>query len=399
MRIGMMLPNMPFPPDIRVEKEAQVLAAAGHEVVLLCRGDGRQPAVEQFGPITVIRHRVHPRHPMRRRIDSLTYLLTMGSPSWRRAMESLVTEHGVEALHLHDLAYAPSAIGAARTAGVPLVMDLHENYPAAIAQWKRGWLTRVTFSPARAARLERRAVRTVDRVVVVVDEAKTRVVGLGADPERVFVFGNAESKSLVPPEPLPLDFTSGARLVYVGGIARHRGLDTVIAAMPAIRAADPFAELTIVGDGDALASLKQQVADLGLEGVVRFTGRLPKDEAMAYVAEANIALVPHHRSAHTDSTIPHKLFQYMALGRPVLVSDCAPLTRIVSETGAGLVFAAGDSADLARQVQALSSPARAAEMAAAGRAAVLDRWNLESEGVALQELYRQLSDVSSGSAC
>lgn len=390
MRIGMMLPNLPFPPDIRVEKEARVLADAGHEVVLLCRGDGSRPEVEQVGPITVVRHRVHPESTLRRRLDSLAYMITMGSPSWQRGMESLVTEHGAEALHLHDLPYVPSAIRAVRATGVPLVLDLHENYPAAIAQWKRGLLARLTFSPARAARLERSAVRMVDRVVVVVDEAKERVVGLGADPADVVVFGNSEPRSLVPEQPLPLDFEAGVHLVYVGGIARHRGLDTVIAAMPAIRDTDPSATLTIVGDGDALTALKKQAADLGLAEVVFFTGRLPRDEAMEYVAAANIALVPHHRSPHTDSTIPHKLFQYMALGRPVLVSDCAPLVRIVTETHAGIAFAAGDPADLARQVGRLSDPIVAAEMAAAGRRAVLDRWNLEAEAVALATLYGRL---------
>src|SRR5690606_10738885 len=148
------------------------------------------------------------------------------SPSWRHAMESLVTTHGVEALHLHDLPYAPSLLAAARAAGVPCVLDLHENYPAAIALWGRRRLSRMWFSPARAASLERRMVREVDRVVVVVDEARDRIIELGADPERVVVFGNTEPRSMVPSEPLALDFSKGLRVVYVGGIAPHRGLDT-----------------------------------------------------------------------------------------------------------------------------------------------------------------------------
>ncbi|HZL04053.1 MAG TPA: glycosyltransferase, partial [Coriobacteriia bacterium] len=189
MRIGMLLPNQPFPPDIRVEKEAQVLSAAGHEVLLLCRGGGSQPAEETVGPVRVIRHRVHPRAAALRKLDSMRFLVTMDSPSWRHAMESLVTEHGAEALHLHDLPYAPSLVAAVRATGVPCVLDLHENYPAAIALWGRRRLSRMWFSPARAARLERRVIREVDRVVVVVDEARNRVIDLGADPDRVVVFG------------------------------------------------------------------------------------------------------------------------------------------------------------------------------------------------------------------
>lgn len=390
MRIGMLLPNHPFPPDIRVEKEAEVLAAAGHEVLLLCRRDGSQPDTEQVGPITVLRHRVYPSSLLRRKIDSARFLVTMDSPSWRHAMEALVTEHGAQALHLHDLPYAPSLIKAARKTGVPAVLDLHENYPAAIEMWGRRREERLFFSPARAAALERRAVGLVDRIVVVVDEAKERISALGADPDRISVFGNAEPLALVPREPLPLDFSAGLRLVYVGGIAPHRGLDTAVAAMPRVLQTHADARFTIVGDGESLPGLREQVAALGLNGTVEFTGRLGRDEAMDRVRAANVAVVPHRRSPHTDATVPHKLFQYMALGRPVLVSDCAPLARIVRATGAGLVFRSGDSADFAERVIELSDPAVAERMARAGRKAVLEHWNLETEGQALVELYDRL---------
>jgi glycosyltransferase involved in cell wall biosynthesis len=391
VRIGMLLPNQPFPPDIRVEKEAMVLAAAGHEVLLLCRGGASQPAEEAVGPVRVIRHRVHPGAAVLRKLDSMRFLVTMDSPWWRHAMESLVTEHGAEALHLHDLPYAPSLVAAARATGVPCVLDLHENYPAAIALWGRRRLSRLWFSPARAARLERRIVRKVNRVVVVVDEARDRVIGLGADPERVVVFGNTESLATVPAEPLALDFSRGLRLVYVGGIAPHRGLDTAIAGFALVLAERPDAVLTIVGDGESLEQLKRQAAELGLGEAVRFTGRLPREAAMAHIAEANIALVPHLRSAHTDATIPHKLFQYMALGRPVLVSDCAPLARVVRQTGAGLVFRSGDPNGFAARIAELGEPSAAEAMADAGRSAVLDRWNLEAEAPHLVGLYDELS--------
>ncbi|MGB4594113.1 MAG: glycosyltransferase family 4 protein [Coriobacteriia bacterium] len=395
MRIGMLLPNHPYPPDIRVDKEARVLADAGHEVFLLCRGDGRQPMQERVGPLTAFRHRVYPGSGLRRKLDSAIFLVTMDSPSWRSAMESMIVDHGMDALHLHDLPYVPSAIRATRAHGVPLVLDLHENYPAALAQWGGKRLAnRLLFSPARAARLEKRAVKQADRVIVVVDEAKDRIVGLGADADRTVVFGNTEPLALVPAQPLPLDFSRGARLVYVGGIGPHRGLDTSVEAMPQILRNDPAATLTIVGDGSALAGVKARAAELGLGDSVRFTGWLAKDEAMTYIADANIALVPHRRSAHTDATVPHKLFQYMALGRPVLVSDCAPLARIVRDAGSGLVFRSGDAGDLARQVEELSNPTLASAMAAAGRKAVIEHWNLEAEAPALVGLYASLAQRS-----
>ncbi|MDZ4178472.1 MAG: glycosyltransferase, partial [Coriobacteriia bacterium] len=176
MRIGMALPNLPYPPDIRVDKEVEVLLAAGHEVVLLCRGDGILPAEEHVGGFTVVRHQTYPDSPVLRKLDSAIFLATMNSPSWRDAMISLVHRHKVQALHLHDLPYVPSLLTAARATGVPAVLDLHENYPAALAQWNRLRSSRIFFAPARAARLERRVLRLADRVIVGVDEAKERLV-------------------------------------------------------------------------------------------------------------------------------------------------------------------------------------------------------------------------------
>jgi glycosyltransferase involved in cell wall biosynthesis len=110
-------------------------------------------------------------------------------------------------------------------------------------------------------------------VVVVVDEAKDRLVRLGADPARVVVFGNAEPASLVSPSAPALP--AHLHMVYVGGIAPHRGLETAIEAMPAVLAERPDAQLTIVGDGIGLDGLKTLASRLGLQGAVTFTGRLP----------------------------------------------------------------------------------------------------------------------------
>jgi glycosyltransferase involved in cell wall biosynthesis len=392
----MVLANHPFPPDIRVEKEAQVLAAAGHTVLLVCRQEPGQLAEEVVGDVTAIRHRVHPGSPLRRRLDSLLSLLALDSPSWRGAIERLVTDHGAQAIHCHDLPFARSALKAGRRTGVPVVLDFHENYPAALSLWQRRRIDRLLFSSARAARLERSVITMADRVVVVVDEARNRLIGLGADPERVVVFGNAEPADLAPDSPPHLPDTM--HMVYVGGIAVHRGLETVVNAMPAILAERPDARLTIVGDGATLGALKDLAKRHRLDDSVIFTGRLPKDAAMRHVEDAAIGLVPHLRSPHTEATVPHKLFQYMAFGRPVLVSDCAPLARIVRETGAGDVFTAGDSASFAKAALSLAADSERMRQASEnGRRAARTTWSMESDAQGLLALYEELADTASTS--
>lgn len=396
MRIGMVLPNVPYPPDIRVDKEALVLAGAGHEVFLLCRMRGAEAMEETLGHVRVRRHAVYPSSPLRRKLDSLVSLVTLDSPSWTSAMVRFIRQNRIEALHLHDLPFCTSAIKAARACNVPCVIDLHENYPAALRLWKRRLIDRVMFTPRRAERLERWAVEDADRVVVVVDEARQRLVDLGGAANKITVFGNSEPLSLLDSATPLATFDGSLHLVYVGGVAAHRGLDTAVKAMPAVLEALPGSTLTIVGDGPSLEGLERLARQLGVASHVRLLGRLPFDEAMEHIRASHVALIPHHRSPHTDATVPHKLFQYMSLGRPVVVSDCAPLARIVSETGAGLVFAAGNPSSLAERVGLMANASVLSEMGAAGQSAVRSPWNLETEGQALVKLYDSFRDADTG---
>ena len=77
------------------------------------------------------------------------------------------------------------------------------------------------------------------------------------------------------------------------------------------------------------------------------------DKFFSYMAFADVNLIPHNRNGHTDNTIPHKLYQGMMVGKPVLVSDAPPLKRVVEKLNSGLVFEGGNSKDFANKVEAL----------------------------------------------
>jgi glycosyltransferase involved in cell wall biosynthesis len=101
--------------------------------------------------------------------------------------------------------------------------------------------------------------------------------------------------------------------------------------------------------------------------------------------------VPHLKTVHTDATIPHKLFHYMYLERPVIVSNCRPLERIVREVDAGLVYPAGEAAPLAEAILTLAAnPDAAQAMAQRGRAAVLERYHWEATAQDLVQMYKGL---------
>jgi len=104
-------------------------------------------------------------------------------------------------------------------------------------------------------------------------------------------------------------------------------------------------------------------------------GRLPFSKVQSIMDEVHIGLIPHYATAAWNSTIPNKLFDYMLLGLPVIVSDAKPTARIVQAEGCGEVFQDRSPFDLARCIRALEPSQLRHQMGTAGRAAVQKRYN------------------------
>jgi len=173
---------------------------------------------------------------------------------------------------------------------------------------------------------------------------------------------------------------------YVGGFGPHRGLDTVIRAMILVIKEAPEARLFLVGGKRNEEKLKDLTKKLNLQSKVIFTGWQPAEKLATYIFLSSICLVPHYKSSFTDSTIPHKLFQYMLMKKPVVVSSCKPLERIVNETNAGLVFRAGDPQDLAEKIiQIYKNPNNYGEN---GYQAVIKKYNWENSAQKLINIYQ-----------
>jgi glycosyltransferase involved in cell wall biosynthesis len=162
--------------------------------------------------------------------------------------------------------------------------------------------------------------------------------------------------------------------------------------MDRVAARVPDAELVLVGGSDDdRRDLRQRCARAGLDDVVTFTGWVEFEAALGHVADSDVCLVPHRRSPHTETTIPHKLFQYMALARPVAVTDLPPLERVVKDADAGRVVPPTDPEALAESLLDLyENPERAAALGANGRRAVEDRYNFSRDAATLRGVYRRV---------
>jgi glycosyltransferase involved in cell wall biosynthesis len=121
-------------------------------------------------------------------------------------------------------------------------------------------------------------------------------------------------------------------------------------------------------------------------------GVVDHSEVATWLGRARIGLVPLLPTPSFVKSVPIKLFEYMRAGLPVVASDFGCMRDVLRETGCGLLVPPEDPAALASAVQALlDDPERAREMGRRGRAAVLAKYNWDSEARELLALYERLA--------
>ena len=394
MRVGMLLRGT-YPEDIRVRKEAAALREAGHEVYLLClAGEGIEPAT--VDGVAIERIDWDGYRASIRAVNRASYLFGSFDGIWFRRARRFAAVHGIDVLHVHDLPLVRTGLRVARSlGGIPVVADLHENYPAAMAQYRseRSLVERVRarlLRPvSRIERAEREAVREAEAVVTVVEEAYDHYVeDCGGDPDRAHVVSNTVDLDRIDAlerTPVPEDVPDGFVVSYVGAFGPHRGIETLIRALSET---PEVVSLLLVGAGSEASDrrLRRLAASEGVADRVTFTGWVEFEDVPRYIAASDLATVPHRETDHTATTVPHKLFQYMALETPVLVTDVGPLGRIVRETEAGVVVPPENPAAVAAEIAGLMGGERT-DYGENGRRAVETRYSWARDGERLRQVY------------
>jgi glycosyltransferase involved in cell wall biosynthesis len=406
MRIGMILDNtQEFPPDIRVEKEIKALVEAGHEVFVLSPKYKSESAASEFMPtLGATVDRVVLGAVAGRYLANAWRAITMFDTRWLEVTRNFVDRHHLEVLHVHDLFTVPAIVQVGKEKGIPVVADLHENMPAAMRAerstyplWKRV-LMGTLYNYHWMQWNEARALKKCAAVVIVVPEAAERLLSYGIPQSRIHVISNTEDETTFQFKPEQADFSILEQykdkfvISYIGGIGVHRGLDTTLKAMPYIIQDLPNIHFLIVGaDPKSKAVIENMVTVLNIGAYVEVLSWQPFHKVNSYVMASDVCLVPHNDFEHTQTTIPHKLFQYMICGKPVLVSDCKPLKRIMDQAKAGAIFRANDEKHLAKTlIQMAAFPEVLVEMGKNGQKAALGPLSWKIDAKKLVELYSTL---------
>jgi len=264
-----------------------------------------------------------------------------------------------------------------RRLGVPLVFDVRDIWPEAIAasgRLRSGTLIGVL------ERLEKAIYAASSAVTVVTEGKRERLIEKGVPAEKVHVIPNGvDLRRFEAQEPMPdaawralgLD-PARFTLIYAGIMNPPQGLDVLLDATARLRAEAPALgerfQLAMVGAGSERARLGERVANEGLGEWVRFVAEQPRDAIPPLLRTAD-AIAVTLRPRKDTHTVPSKLYEAMASGRPVLVSADGAPNEILREAKAGLATAAADADGLAQSIRTLlEDPTQVRAFGEAGRA-------------------------------
>ena len=379
---------------IQTIETCAALARRGHLVRLIVRPDTALPArdpfeyygVEPDPRVSIERVRVAGPAPLRR-IGFLLGALVRARDTRR---EDIVLTR--------DLGFASLYLRARRSDSARLVYESHGFAPA-VSRERPAMLTGAappsSLKQGRLSRREARVWRQADGYATI-----TR----GLADELVERFGPRPTLAVVP-DSARIDAgrrfearTIATRAVvgYSGHLYPWKGVDLLLDALAELPGVDGIVVGGHPGEAD-LTRLQRRANELGLGPRVTFTGMVRPREVTARLEPADVLVLPNPATAASERyTSPLKLFEYLAMGRPIVASDLPAFREVVRHRENALLFDAGSAPALAAALRAvIGDPELARSMARRAFETALD-YSWDARAARLDQLFGEAAGRRSG---
>ena len=356
MKVLMVL-NQEFPPVNRVEKEALSLLEHGFEVILLSlRHNEKLAKYEEYKGIKIHRITIH-----KKLFDKLhaSYLI---NPLYKwfmyRAIRKHIEKYKVEALHIHNLPLTDVGVKLRDKYSIKLVCDQHEYYS--------NWIVRTAHYNTNIGRMVKRLSNwkryeqkylPLADLVISIEEPLRRVYieEVGVDPERVIGIPNTPRESIFNGDNINYDIVNQYKdkfvLFYAGGITVLKGIKTVIKALSILEKEIPNIQLVLGGKISKYTNPLDEADEIGVNHLLEFVGWIPVDKIPSYIYSSDICFhVPPVYNEEVNRTIQTKIYQYIKMGKPLIVGQARMAREFVTKNQLGFSIKENDSGDFADKV-------------------------------------------------
>ncbi len=190
------------------------------------------------------------------------------------------------------------------------------------------------------------------------------------------------------------NLSSSKTVVYQGAMEKGRQLEVLIHALVLVKAKDQDIKLLMVGDGNSKIDLEELVQNLGLESNVIFTGRVPYFEIPRFIAAADLAVSPVPPLDIFKVSSPTKLFEAMAMAKPVIANEEIPEHKeVIEESMGGSLVPFTPDGFAEAIIDLLNYSEKSAKIGIMGREWVMCNRNYEKMAREVEKRYYELLET------
>ena len=384
MRCGIVVDNE-LNSDVRVLREIGILREQGFEIFVLCFGF-RKLYSNPLPGISITRITIP------RKIKDFLFFMLNTIPAyewiWAARIKKFIISNNVEVLHAHDLYMARAAFNGIKNSkkNIPLILDLHENYPFTVTtyNWTKGVLRSIISRPELWKKKERKYLEFADRIIVLSPDFRDLLTSRypALSPSRFVVLPNVPDLSRVSlksnnvvKSPFRQDFPV---IFYYGVIAERRGVFDSLEVFKNLIKENYQANFLLIGPADKKDKpyfLKLINNEL-FAGKVHYIPWINPSELFDYLKISDICIAPFHKNPQHESGVANKIYDYMLGGKPIIASNCKPQKELIEKHRCGLIFEnTAEFHDII--VWLLNDRPLREEMGKNGRSAIMEKYNTE----------------------
>ncbi len=266
--------------------------------------------------------------------------------------------------------FSTAGVRAARTLDIPSIVEV--NSPLLLEQQR---YRKLEFA-AEALAVEKEVFANADALAAISDEVRDYIEARNAPKNRTYVLTNGVDITRFRPAAV-LRHASQAKkqftVGFVGSLKPWHGIEVLLKAFRMVEQKNKNVHLLIAGDGPLRQWIKGFVSGAGIEEKVTMTGWVSYRQLPALIRSMSVTVAPYPELPDFYFS-PLKLYEYLAVGKPVIASDVGQIKRIVTDGDNGLLIKPGDAAALARRIEYLANDSNICEeLGARARESVLDK--------------------------
>lgn len=266
-----------------------------------------------------------------------------------KKLSALLRQNKYDLLYERYAIFNLAGIKAAHRFGIPAILEV--NYTSFMPLYRR----RTRALKPLAHFIDRKILNQSDGLVVVSTYLKQHLLNLGIKESKIIVSTNAANPKKFNPSidstPIKKQYElTGKKVIgFVGGFYPWHGLEILVDCFIEIIGKYQDVLLFLIGDGPLKQRIETKIKESGLEKYVRFTGSINHNNLPDYIAAFDIAVMPDSNEYGS----PMKIYEYMAMGKPVIAPCLGPLEDGINDGKEGILFKQNDKKALINAITKL----------------------------------------------